>query len=810
MLAPGSRVGPYEVISPLGAGGMGEVYRARDTALGREVALKTVPDEVARSPERLARLRREARVLASLNHPGIATVHGLETSDDGRPVLAMELVEGETLSQRLRHGPVPLGRALRLGEEIATALAAAHERRVLHRDLKPSNIGFTSGGRPKLLDFGLARGLTGEETAWDSRLSTETSPLSGPDHVVGTPGYMSPEQIRGEPLDERSDVWAFGCVLYELLTGRRAFPGATFAEVAAAILEREPDWSALPGGAPAEVERLLRRCVRKEKDDRLRAVADARLELGELRRTEVSSGALEGGPVETAPVSRAGGRRRLVVRSLAAVLVVAAAVLVSRQLTRRSPLEEDVPTASPRAADTEAPGRVQSLAVLPFDNLMNDPEQDYLVDGVQDALITNLSKIGVLRVISRTSTMRYAHSTTSTPEIARELNVDALVEGSVLRVGDRVRIAAQLVHGPRDETLWAESYDRDLRDVLVVLGEVAQTIAGEIRVELTPDETARLAVAAVDPEAQEAYLRARHYLGQLPRPEAERSLAYFQKAVEIQPDFAAAHAMVGSGHLALALLGVEPPAEALPRARAAAERALALDENESDAHTVLGFVRLYADWDWKGAEAAFRRALELNPSDPRAHHGLGDCLTAVGRVDEGTAMVLRGRSYDPISPARNWTAFIHLILSRRYDEVITETRALLADQPHPTFRSFLSTALWLRGEHEQAVAEYRAAMRSQPEIVEALDRGLAAGGPRGAWRAVANLGTLDPIGLALLYSRAGEVDAALEWLERAHEVRALGVILIAAQPDFDALRSDPRFDDLARRIGLQVRPSDDR
>ena len=411
----GAQVGPYRILSHLGAGGMGKVYRARDTKLGRDVAIKTLPSEFARNPERLARLRREAQTLASLNHPHIAAIYGLEESAD-LDCLVLELVEGEALC-----GPLPMPIALDRAGQVAEALAAAHDKGIIHRDLKPANVKVTPQGRVKVLDFGLAKVIWRAESNPD--LSDRT-PLIGVETtagLLGTPGYMSPEQARGGEVDQRTDIWAFGCLFYELLTGSRAFPGDTVAETIAAVMDREPDWGALPAKTPAKIRALLRLCLRKDANRRLSNIADARTAIEEVQR----------GPNRWVVQTRQ--PRQWWLLSAAAVVSLVAIVLAANMVVLRQPIAKPI----------------ESLAVLPLENLSHDPEQDYFADGMTEDLITELAKISALRVISRTSVMHYKGTKKSIPEIARELNVDAVLEGTVTREQGRVRITAQLISARR-------------------------------------------------------------------------------------------------------------------------------------------------------------------------------------------------------------------------------------------------------------------------------------------------------------------------------------------------------------------------
>jgi len=474
-LDPNTKLGPYEIIAPLGAGGMGEVYRARDTRLDRDVAIKVLPERLANDADALARFEREAKAVAALSHPNILAIHDVG-HERGTSFVVTELLEGETLRERLRRSAIPWRKAVEIGIEIAEGLSAAHAKGIIHRDLKPENIFLTQDGVVKILDFGLARVTPGAGVPPELQANTPTMTLdTRPGTVLGTVNYMSPEQISGRATDPRTDIFSFGCVLYEMISGRRAFGGERVAEITTAILRDEPPTLADSGRAvPSELDRVIMRCHEKKPEQRIQSARDLSFALRDLLS--------DSGPSKR-PAEYAGRRTRTMLVFQLAVGVVAVAALL---------LTLNVGGWRERLFSRPQAGTISSLAVLPLENVSRDPEQEYFVDGMTEALISDLAKIGGLKVISRTSVMRYKATTKSLPEIAKELNVDAVVEGSVLRVGERVRITAQLIHAATDEHLWAESYDRDLRDILRLHSEVARTIAQQIKVTLTPQVQARM------------------------------------------------------------------------------------------------------------------------------------------------------------------------------------------------------------------------------------------------------------------------------------------------------------------------------
>ncbi len=752
----GDTLGLYEICSLLGKGGMGEVYLAHDRKLGRDVAIKTLPLEFARQPERLARFHREARMLAALNHPNIAAIYGLEESA-GDTFLVLELVAGETLAERLkRTGSVPPEEALKIADQVAEALEAAHAKGITHRDIKPANIKVTPEGRVKVLDFGLAKSLEAAVASLDSLdMSTVTAGPTREGQILGTPAYMSPEQVRGKPLDHRTDIWAFGCVLYELLTGQRPFRGETVSDTLAKILEREPDWRALPLSAPAAVPEVLRRCFQKDATRRCSSMAEARAQIAEIL-------------LGAAPANR----------------------------RRRGPDEP-----------------IRALAVLPLANLSHDLQQEYFADGMTEALIGHLAKIKALRVISRTSAMRYKQTGKSLPEIADELKVDAVLEGSVLRVGQRVRITAQLIDPATDTHLWAESYERDLQDVLFIQSEVAQAIAREIHVAVTPEEAKRLASARpVHPEAYEAYLKGRFHWYKLSRDHLDTAMKYFQLALKQDRNYALAHVGIAYTWLSRGDTGITPPPEAYQEGEAAARKASELDDTLSEVHEVLADLRFCYEWNWSDAEKEFQRAIQINPGSADAHLFYGDFLMSVNRPEEALAEDRRALDLDPLNFFFQCFYGWHLLYLGRPDEAISQLQKVLRTEPNfSSARMGLWGAFHQKHRYEEALAEAKKffTVLGDTEVAARLN---AEAGYRGSMSlaaqelaARANRTHVPAIRVARLYAHAGDTDRALEWLEKAYEQREPPLVHLSVGWDWDGLRNDSRFQNLLRRIGFPAK-----
>jgi serine/threonine-protein kinase len=816
-LTAGTRLGTYEILSPLGAGGMGEVYRAHDPKLGRDVAIKVLPEDVARDPERLARFEREARSLAALNHPGIVTIFAVEEAD-GTRFLSMELVEGESLDTIIAPGGLPLNRFLEIAVPFAEALSAAHERGIVHRDLKPGNVMVTPAGHVKVLDFGLARVEAAEGSPNPNLTSTPTqsrAELTGQGQVFGTVAYMSPEQTRGARVDARSDVFSFGVVLYQMATGERPFQGASAVDLISSILRDTPRPVAdLRADLPPGLARIVRRCLEKEPRDRYQTSRDVYNELKELR-AEASSAppALSAVRPPSGAVVRmpAPSKRKWWIAAAAAVLV-AGAIWIARSRTETARRSE-----AQGGAGTAAPQAIRSLAVLPLDNYSGDPSQDYFAEGMTDELTSQLANISRLRVISRGSAMQFkGKDRPPTPEIAKKLDVDAVVEGSVIRSGDKVRITAQLIDARSDRHLWAKSFERSSKDVLALQDELASAIANEIHVTLTPEEASRRAKpASVNPEAYDAYLKGRYFFNRPSDQNLSKAITLFEEATQKDPNYAPAYSGL-SDALAWAGYneGVLTATEARPKTKAAAEKAIALDEDSAEAHTSLANFKLWYEYDWAGAESEFRRAFALNPNYAFAHDQFGIGLSFQGRFDEAIAEGKRAAALDPLSPQIPLDSAMAYGLRGDYEGGREQVRK--GADLDPTLFFFAWVDGWIdiqAGRPQDAVPKFQKAkaMDSSPAFVSAwLAYAYGASGDRA--RALAELedlkkkslrGTPTAFNLALVYLGLGERARAVDGLEKAYATDSQWLGWLGLDKTFDPLRSEPRFQALLRKLGLR-------
>jgi len=776
-LGENANLGHYQIRTLIGRGGMGEVYLAHDGKLGRDVAIKTLPKEFSEEPERLSRFRREARVLASLNHPNIAAIYGLDESA-GVNFLILELVEGETLAERLkRTGPMPVGEALQVMSQVAEALEAAHLKGITHRDIKPANIKVTPEGRVKVLDFGLAKVLHTGAAA--PRMMSAGVLDTGDGRILGTPLYMSPEQARGQDVNHRTDIWAFGCVLFELLTAKPALPGKTVSDIIAAILEREPDYDALPAATPLQVRRLIQQCLVKEADRRLPDIAEARREIASAQERPRK-------PVIT--------RRRLIVSG---AVTAAAAV----------PVAFNIGGVRDRLFGTPAP-RLRSLVVLPLENLSREPEQDYLAEGFTDALITDLSRIEGLKVISRTSAMRYKGKAKALPQIARELQVEGVVEGTIQREGQQVQVRVNLIQASTDSSLWSEGYGGELREALRMQARVAQAVARQIRGTIRPEQQARLASRRiVKPEVYEDYLRGIYFLNKSAPADHERGIEYLKTAIDKDPAEPLAYAGLSLGY---SRIGHDRVPDAFKLAKAAANRALELGETMAETYAGLAQTKLYSDWDFRGAERDFLRALDLNPNLAVARCHYAWYLPILGRFEDAVSEMKRARDLDPLTPLYTaWLGSLYSYLGHTR-EMIEEARKALALAPNYVWGLLgLGRGYSEAGRHEEAIATYKDAVARYPAWKWRLGNAYALANRRSdALQIAAEIagkpGSHVDFGLGVIYAVLRDVDQSLQYLEKAYQARDTYMPWIGIEPVLAGLRGDPRFRNLARRVGVKV------
>jgi len=754
---------------------MGEVYRARDTRLDREVAVKVLPPTLAADGDALRRFEREARVISQLNHPNICTLFELRTEEDTQ-FIVMELLEGQTLKDAIASGPLDFLCILRWAIQIASALDAAHTRGIVHRDVKPANIFVTRFGIAKLLDFGLARFVepAREGIAGDQTVTITAQTLKG--NPIGTVAYMSPEQARGEPAGPSSDLFSLGAVLYEMATGQRAFPGASVAEVFSAILcATLIPATRLNRALPGEFDAVLARLIEKSPEARYTTARE---------------------------------------------LIAALQVLLDLQSSGARRVSSSAAPSHPPAV----PERLRSLAVLPFLNLSPDTSTDYFVDGLTEALITGVARLGGVRVISRTSAMCYKNSNKSVPAIAQELNVDAILEGSVLCSGEHFRVNCQLVDPRTEELMWGEAFDRDLRDILSLHDDLTQAIASSLRARIQEQsKTGHARTRRVDPEAYDSYLRGRYFWNKRKEPNLKKAIECFQHALDLDPLYVPAYCGIADSYFYLGYgFGRMDPNDAMPKAKAAALRAVELDAESGDAHCSLALVQAMYEWDWSAAEASFKRSLELSPSCSHAHHFYAASLAARQRNDESLAHIHAAFERDPLSlPIGNFVGMMHFA-ARQYDPAIGVLRKTLDMDPHfGLAHAVLGACLEAKGLDDEAADEYVTSLvvgNHPREECDALRNAYQRGGMRAlheqdlshalqrwnGWHG----STAD---IASLYAGLGQINESLDWLERACDMRSgrlwclnAGTPAARIAQYFDNLRSEPRFSRIMERVHLPV------
>jgi serine/threonine protein kinase/Tfp pilus assembly protein PilF len=769
---------------------MGEVYRARDTRLDRVVALKVLPPALGASSQALQRFEREARAIAALNHPNICTVHDVgEADSDGTPFIVMELIEGETLRQRLERGPLDPAALVDVAIALTSALDAAHRKGIVHRDIKPSNIFLTSHG-PKLLDFGLA--TASAEIADVSRQATMEA-LTGAGTTVGTAAYMSPEQLRADVLDARTDLFSFGAVLYEMATARRAFPGNTAAVITHAILEKAPHpIRQIRTVVPPDLERIVDRALEKDRELRYQSAADLRSDLERLKR-DIQRAAPTEAAREAGTLRPRRGRSRAIAASALLALILAASAVAYRYLGSRE--------------------TITSLAVLPFTHQSSDANTEYLSSGITQSLINSLSELPGLRILSRNAVLGYRGRDVDPRVAGRELQVQSVLTGRVTPDGDVLDIQSELVDVASGAQLWGQRYRRPLSALLSVQDEIVREISAALRPALSGEDARRMARRYPEnTEAYRLYLRGRYYFDQRTADGTRRSIESFQEAIKQDPDYALAYAGLANAYIPSDT--VLPPAANVVLAKSAAVKALASDDSLAEVQTAVGRVLQFCDWDWAGAERAFKRAIELDPRNAEAHHMYSHYLTPMGRFEESVTEARRALELDPLDVLLNvhlaW-AYLH---ARRYDESITQGLKAIAMDPNlEVARTGLGRAYIGKKMYSEALVEFQKTVTLAGGVATGPDTYLGytfavmgmkaeATAKLEILRARFGQGQASAYDLAVVYTGLNDREQAIEWLQKAYMERSGGLLQIKGDLIFDPIRSDERFIELVRRLGL--------
>ena len=828
----GKKLGHYQVLSLLGAGGMGEVYLAEDIRLKRKVALKLLPAELTANQDRLRRFEQEAQAASALNHPNIITIHEIGQVD-GLNFIVTEFIAGETLRGRMAKERMDLPAVLDVAIQAASALTAAHAAGIVHRDLKPENIMLRPDRLIKVLDFGLAKLIEPPTANMNSEAATVVRVDTKMGAVMGTAQYMSPEQARGLKVDARTDIFSLGVVLYEMLAGRAPFTGETTADIISLLLHKEPQpLSTLAPDTPAELQSIISKALRKDKDERYQTVKDllidlttlkhelefsAKLERSAAPKSHVSASTASGGQssatidqsvASTLEVGKAhatssaeylitGIKQHKLVAMIALLVIAAGVVGLAAYLRTRNPEVN-----------------IESIAVLPFVNPNNDPNTEYLADGIPESIINSLSQLPNLRVMSRNSVFHYKGKEMDAQAVAKELKVRAVLTGRVTQRADGLSISVELINAQDNSQIWGQQYNRKLTDVFAIQEEIAKEISEKLRLRLTGEEKKRVTKRYTDnTEAYQLYLKGRYHLAKLTPPEIQTSISYFQQALDIDPSYALAYVGLADGYRSFALVGEMPPGDFFPKAKAAAQKAIEIDDTLAEAHAELGFTIFWYDWDWNAAENQLKRALALNPNNADTHLFYAHLLSNTGRHAEGLAEVKRARELDPLDLRINGLEAQFLVHAGKPDEALGLLQKNLELNPNNWFaHMFASSAYTEKGMFAEAVVEASKArelnrFNSQPtaQLGYAWAKSGKQAEARGVLEELLKRSAehyVSPGNIALIYNGLDERDKTLTWLERGFEQRDVKMVFLKVEPKWNNLRSDSRFQDLVRRVGF--------
>ena len=789
----------YRVLKLLGQGGMGQVYLAEDTILNRKVAIKSltpgsVDDDRARS-----RLVREAQAAAALDHPNICHIYEVVEAENDC-FIVMQYLEGETLDRIILTKKLELSEALGFAIDIVDALAEAHGRGIVHRDIKPQNLMITPRGQVKVLDFGLAKMMRAEWFA-DSDARTMAI-LSNPGTMIGTMPYMSPEQVRAEDVDGRSDIFSFGTVLFEMLTGKQPFANPNGAVTISAVLTHDPPplRQCVPN-APVELERILQKCLAKDRGQRYQSASELAGDLRQLQRiAALGAVTLESGIAPRVTTSVPRSMTRIVPAVLVSVLIIAAGIYFLRT----------------RVKTGSNARQISSVAVLPFVNTSADANMEYLSDGITDSLINSLSRLPNLKLVGRTSVFRYKGRDADARTVGSELGVESVLTGRIVEHGNELSITTELVDARDNSHIWGEQYNRPVSDILAIQEDITSVITEKLRLEISHEDKERLTKRYTDnSEAYQLYLRGRYFWNKRTEADIKKGIEYFQKAIEADPNYALAYTGMSDSYALLGSGGFDTmlPDEAMPKAREAAQRALEIDDTLAEAHTSLAYVKFIYDWDWATADSEFKRSTELNPNYATAHHLRSLYLLAMDRKEESILESRRAQELDPLSLSININVGRTLLFAGQYDRAIEQLRRTLEIDPNYVWAHYLAgLAYEQKGMFAEAISELqqvKALSGDSPISEAALAHSYALSGKRPEaikiaddLKARSRKTHIPPYYLAIVYAGLNDREQTLDWLEKAYHERTNQMAYLKVEPAFDKLRADTSFQALLRRVGL--------